>query len=533
MDIQLPLNSFSPSTLSKLTGTSTLLKIGQQLDVQVLNTTSDAGKLSVNIKIGNDTITLQADNFVNLSPGQSLQLQVVKLLPVPEFKLLDVKNALAPALVNSSPIASSTMGASSPALPPTEIRLTLTPTNTFSKPELGLPVAQPSASEPSTTQTIEFKVVGFVGNKIQLQMAAPELNELTGAANQTSPPTKAPTMLIDRSQLQQLMVNSKGGSATAIAQPATAIKIGQLMTFEISQSAGNTQFKIIPHTAPNLDTQITQFVKQFLPKHEAAPVFLNQVIKDLPQLMASPQVPLAVKTLLTTILANLPDTPLVSTEQGLKQSIKNSGLLLEAQLAMTAEKPDQPIDLEKDFKAGLLKLVQLLKQEVAVTGQQNSDTAAIDMLKNLQQKSENTLAKVALDQLNNLPKEDNSKQVWNFEIPFFNKGQAESANVQIQWEKASQQEDKRPAAWSVNLTLNPPNLGTLYCTIAYQNNTVNTYFKSKSEKITDLLSSHLDLLKKQLEASGLKTGNLVAQQGSSVTKTSAQLSTQKLFDEQA
>jgi hypothetical protein len=533
MDIQLPLNGFSPSTLTKLTGTSALLKIGQQLDVQVLNTSTEAGKLSINIKIGNDTVTLNGDNFVNLTPGQTLQLQVVKLSPVPEFKLLDVKNALIPTLVNTSPTPPSTMGARSTALPPTEIRLTLSPTNTFSKPELTLPVTQPRASEPSTTQTIEFKVVGFVGNKIQLQITTHELNELTGATNQTSSPSKAPTMLIDRSQLQQLMVNTKGSSVTTIAQPATEIKIGQLMTFEISQSAGNTQFKIIPHAAPNLDTQITQFVKQFLPKHEAAPVFLNQIVKDLPQLMASPQIPLAVKTLLKSILANLPDTPVVSTEQGLKQSIKNSGLLLEAQLAMTAEKPDQQLDLDKDFKAGLLKLVQLLKQEVAVTGQQNSDTTSIDILKNLQQKTENTLAKVALDQLNNLPKEDNSKQVWNFEVPFFNKGQAESANVQIQWEKASQQEDKRPAAWSVNLTLNPPNLGTLYCTIAYQNNTVNTYFKSKSGKITDLVSSHLDLLKMQLEASGLKTGNLIAQQGSSITKTSAQLSTQKLFDEQA
>ena len=276
------------------------------------------------------------------------------------------------------------------------------------------------------------------------------------------------------------------------------------------------------------EAKVTEFIKQFLPRHEASPIFLNQLIKDLPKLMENESVLQVLKDIAARIIGNLPPKEQLITSQGLKQAIVNSGLFLEAGLLSALAGEGVQVD---DFKENLLKFIHALKQETSHPGEQLTQVD-LDLLKNLQSKTENTVAKIVLDQLMSLPKDDSPKQLWVIDIPFLDRQQAEAVKIEIQQDKESKQPfDNKD--WSVNITITPPVVGTIHCIVSYRNNVINTYFKSQSTQTTELIKSHLDYLKNQLEESGLTIGLMDAQVGAQKTQAPRQLAGQKLFDEQA
>ncbi|MGZ4956566.1 MAG: flagellar hook-length control protein FliK, partial [Methylobacter sp.] len=368
--------------------------------------------------------------------------------------------------------------------------------------------------------------------------------------------------------------------------------------------------KIIPAANSIPEAKVAEFIKQFLPRHEASPIFLNQLIKDLPQLMNNESVPQALKDIAAKIVQNLPPKEQLITSQGLKQAITNSGLFLEAKLptalsqvelikelpqlirnesvpqslqriaaeilqnltqkqpSTTGSVPEQtmvnskPIpDVElvssklnppntgdstskagalidtgfiaEDFKGNLLKFIQALKQEIAQS-EQPLNQVDLDLLKNLQHKTENTVAKLVLDQLTSLPKEDSPKQLWIIDIPFIDRQQAESVRIEVQQDKENKQQSGS-SDWSVNITITPPALGTIHCIVSYRNDVVNTFFKSQNTQTTELIKHNLDYLKTQLEDSGLKTGHMDAHDGTQKTQSAhpQQLAGKKLFDDKA
>ncbi len=87
MEIKPPLTP-GQSALSKLAENSLGLKIGQKVDAQVINATIQAEKNTITLKLGNQDITVQSSQPIKLAPGQDLTLQVTKLVPVMEFKIL-------------------------------------------------------------------------------------------------------------------------------------------------------------------------------------------------------------------------------------------------------------------------------------------------------------------------------------------------------------------------------------------------------------------------------------------------------------
>ena len=501
MDIKLPLNNISLATLGKLTNQSAILKIGQQFDAQVLNTALQAGNIAITLKLGNDTLTLHSDQPVSLASGQHLQLQVFKVSPL-EFKVV---NPQADFKLQTPPTIAS-------AAPTNELRLTPIPNAT-------------------AVQTVEVKVVGVSGNNIQLQ---PVLNSAEQSTD--GPSVKTAIFTVERSQLQQWLptkantvVNTNLNTPQPSLLASDTLKIGQHLTLELAQTGVSADFKIVSGSGELLNQQVNELVKQLLPKHEAPPVLLNQLIKDLPQLLNNNHLPTLLKTVAASILENLPAKEQLASGVTIKHALNNSGLLLEAKLASAL---DEEIDLNTDFKANLLKLVHLLKQEVNSENQQKQDLPDMDILKNLQQKTENTLAKIALEQLNTLPKDENDRQSWSFEIPFINNGHAETANIQIHRDQDKEKQSGPSTDWSVTITVTPPGLGTIHCAVVFQNKIINTYFKSQKTDTSALITTHLDDLKKQFEASGLTPGQLVSQQGAVKAKPAHRLLTNKLFDEQ-
>lgn len=116
---------------------------------------------------------------------------------------------------------------------------------------------------------------------------------------------------------------------------------------------------------------VSQALRQILPNQRPLP----QALSTLTAVAGSPQAAETsprIAQLVRNVLARLPDPSSVSTPQGLRQSLQNSGGFLEHKLAQTAGSatpartgtpPPNPTQATQgDFKAGLLRLAAQLQQ---------------------------------------------------------------------------------------------------------------------------------------------------------------------------
>jgi flagellar hook-length control protein FliK len=147
-----------------------------------------------------------------------------------------------------------------------------------------------------------------------------------------------------------------------------------------------------------------------------------------------------------------------------------------------------------------------IKQGLAQQRELELSKNQVEGLKSLHNKTENALAKVVLDQLHSLPKEDGNKQLWALELPFLIDNKVETLAMEIQHDKTPNAQNQQDQHWSVNLTLAPPALGNVQCVISYQNGVINTHFKNQLPETTNLISKNLDTLKQQLQNAGLISG---------------------------
>jgi hypothetical protein len=584
VDINSLLKTQSPIASNRGIENTLNLQVGQQLDVKTIKEVVTAAKSSITLSLGNKDIVVQSNQPITLSPGQDLKIQVTQIAPVIEFKIIaslpeltvqtiDLRLKLIATARDAGNVESGREPIRSAALDSghAEIgREILRPTATNDK---NVTIGKESSLIPLLNQSLDAKIIGISGNKIQLQIVD---NALATPSAETGNKQTA-LITVERSQL--------------INAPSD-LKVGQNLSLEVIKAGATPEFKIISANVSIPEAKITEFIKQFLPRHEASPIFLNQLIKDLPQLMENKTVPQILKDIAAQIIQNLPPKEQLISSQGLKQALANSGLFLEAKLPAQAElikalpmlikneslplslqriaseilqnltqkepllggqlKPvsvAESIDLKlnidgqtvatktgtlgaEDFKANLLKFIGALKQELNTQGEQVPNQIDIDLLKNLQTKTENTIAKIVLDQLMSLPKEDNPKQLWVIDIPFLNRQQAESVRIEVQKDKENKHHTDSND-WSVNITITPPELGTINCLVSYRKGVINTFFKSPILQTTDLIKHNLDYLKNQLEEAGLKTGHMDAHDSVQKTQLTHQPAGKPLFDDKA
>ncbi len=597
-------NTSGSSIEAKITGIS-----GNKIQLQVLSDAPAKTGSAVTIdrtQLGNAPS--------NLTVGQKLNLEVVKAGAAPEFNVIPKANSSGPSIeakitgITGTKIQLQVFtDAPDSAMTIDRAQLSNAPSHLKVGQSLNLEIVKAGTAPefnvlPETRaggQPVEAKITAIIGNKIQLQLF-------------TTPPASVKTdslITIERTQL---------------SNAPTDLKVGQSLSLDIVLSGNTPEFKVIAAAKPISEAAVTEFIKQFLPRHEAAPIFLNQLIKDLPQLLNNQSVSQALKTIAANIINNLPPKEQLVSSLGLKQAIADSGLFLEAKLPplmdqtefikqlpqliknpsvpqslqrMAAEivqnltqkeplpdgavvveqamspkliaeappselNPAKPTDTAKaedtqvekamdplpkadtaekalpgvaaeDFKANLLKFIQALKRELGAQDGQLPVQADLDLLKNLQNKTENTVAGIVLDQLMSLPKDDNPKQLWSIDIPFIDRQQAETVKIEIQQDKESRQQSSGGGNWSVNITITPPELGTIHCIVSYRDDVINTYFKSLSPQTTELIKHNLDYLKNQLEESGLTTGHMDAHDGAQKTQAPHPLAGKTLFDESA
>lgn len=474
MDINPPLNASIQAALNKTGDGGLNLKINQVVDAKVMDTQIMLDTLAV--KINNKTVTLQPQSPITLQPDQTLKLQVVKLLPSPEFKI----------------IAALLPNPDKPEQPQTP-NLPLLKLVNVAPP--AYPPRNQNPNQLSVGQQLQATVINLSGGKLTLQLPP------SGAA-----PNQPPLQLtLNSSQL--VFADPNAGDSDTKLNPA-ALKPGTPVTLQVLNTGDSPKLSVTP-ASPAGEQAIVEAFKQLLPIQSSATPLLNQLQHAMPSLQADANVAETLKQLAWEILLNIPNQTRLHEPGELKRAVDQSGLFLEAKLLELLTGKSDP-SLRDDFKLKLNRLIQQLNQELASQAQDKPKDNQ-ELLKDSLQKAQGALAKLTLDQLNSLPKEESPKQAWSLELPFFHDKYADSVRMEIEQDKAGG--ENRQPSWAVNISVTPPGLATIHCRITCYDGSVNSRFWSEAAETVEKINGNLDYLKQQFEKNGLTAGFMEAHLG--------------------
>ena len=384
-------------------------------------------------------------------------------------------------------------------------------------------IIESSQPKLSTGQVFTAKVIAIDNHKVQLQLPASTLYSHNKTTNHTS------TITLNKNQLTYSATGNIKNTPIAIHQ----LKPDQDIKLEVIKTGIRPEFKIIddrPGSGQKISEQkVLETVKQVLPIQQPVSELVNQIIKTLPLINNNENVPDALKRLAREILDSIPQIKDVNDPKQLKKSINNSGLFLETKLAYSIEKNSTLI--QADFKAQLLKLQAAFKQALNVKKAQKLQSNDVTLIKEMQQKTESSLARIILNQLTSLPKEDGPRQVWILDLPFLNKETTDSVKIKINQEKQSNNDEKQEN-WTVNITVTPPDLATIHCKVSCFDKTINTRFWSDTQEVVTKITQHLDYLKLQFEKAGINPGHMTAHTGVPNAENYHEITDQSLFDQE-
>lgn len=475
MDIKLPLDAKLQLAIDKVGGTTPELKLNQILDAKIITNQTMLNTLSVSM--AGKTLTLQNKQALPLQPGQTLQLQVVKLLPTLELKIL------APPSGGSSLSPQAAEAAVLKLLPP--------PTSPPTTPPGNLVNAF------STGQQLQAQILEIGKHTLTVQLIALPANFAENAAASNTLPQP---LVLDAKQLLWPQTGDK-----------PALTVGSRIDLQVSNTGANPTFKASPSPI-SVEEHIVAAYKQLLPQQGPPTLLLHQLSQTMSELVADQNVGETLKQLALKILLAIPDKARLFEPASLKQLIAQSGLFMERGL-LDAAQPKPPTQaLQQDFKLILSKFMAQLGLEMAASGTDPAKSDGNELLKEILQKAQGSLARITLDQLNSLPRDDSPKQVWLLELPFFNNATPETVQLLIEQDKQADQQNGQKN-WVVSITITPPELDTIHCKISCYDGSVNTRFWSESTSTVDKINARLDYLRQQFEEKGLKPGFMDAQQG--------------------
>ncbi|GEM_PF-4036547 len=130
---------------------------------------------------------------------------------------------------------------------------------------------------------------------------------------------------------------------------------------------------------------------------------------------------------------------------------------------------------------------------------------------------ESTIARVQLSQLASSPQEGNTPPSWTFELPLRNGENIDVVQLRIEQETSQDDDDEKEARWRVTLTLDLPNIGTLYADITVFGEHATTTLWAEKPETAQLIDDNLMLLRDALEEQGIQAGEIRCQHGTPPT----------------
>ncbi len=360
------------------------------------------------------------------------------------------------------------------------------------------------------------------------------------------------TRAIDVNQTRAILELAGHRANVQLSQPLPA-STGQQIKLEVVTPGAIASLKILtmplaalPATSTN-NTHIAQALRTTLPRQAPLPSLLSNLASIVKNHAAnvSPgtipptttrqvaSLPQPLVELVRTVVNRLPDNGSVSSGDGLKQAVAQSGLFMEARLAQILQQPTSGTTTPIDFKGGLLSLLltllnvsknmppiptnTALTQTLAHT--QTGIQAAPNQPANLQQvlaellrNVGSGLARLQLSQLVSSATEEEGKRAWIMEIPVRSGEHIDLIQLRIEKEK-SQRSSKKSALWTVTLALELRGLGPVQARVTLADKTVSTRFWAEHASTTELINRHLSILENRYQEAGLTVGALKAHHG--------------------
>lgn len=305
---------------------------------------------------------------------------------------------------------------------------------------------------------------------------------------------------------------------------------------------------------------IQQLLRNTLP-HQAPPTQLLEklnTIKGEPTTTsaASRSLPQAVIRQIVETIHNLSDRQSITTGQGLKQAIQNSGLFLEAKLvaslksiaepaqkltdkltqqaADVATKPELAQTLNRDLKAGLLRIIQVLEQTLPAqkesTTPRNHASAEANQAVNRNQAQvthgksaaphlelesyaeldelrrvvDSSLARIQVNQTKAIVTEESQMPLWVIDLPFLDEQEVRLAQMRIAYEEGAGKRERSGRTWQVNITLELEELGKIDVRLTMSGNEISSSVWAANSDTYQLLTQNIDQLSAQLQRAGLK-----------------------------
>ncbi len=328
---------------------------------------------------------------------------------------------------------------------------------------------------------------------------------------------------------------------------------GQQIKLEVVTPGAIASLKIVttplatlPATSMN-NTHIAQALRTILPQQAPLPLLLNNlalIVKNHtvnlspgiipPTTQRIAPLPQPLVELVRAVVDRLPDNGSVSSGDGLKQAVAQSGLFMEARLAQILQQPTSGTTTPPiDFKGGLLSLLLTLLNfsknmppsptntvptqtiphtqtgmQAALNQQMNLQQVLAELLRNVG----SGLARLQLSQLVSSAADEEGKRAWIMEIPVRSGEHIDLIQLRIEKEK-NQRSPKKLALWTITLALELRGLGPVQARVTLADNIVSTHFWAEHASTTELINQHLTILENRYQEVGLTVGALKAHHG--------------------
>lgn len=304
-----------------------------------------------------------------------------------------------------------------------------------------------------------------------------------------------------------------------IAQTQLLVKPGQPLTLQVDKTGLLPELKLI--SLPSLQQQQANALKQILPRQQPLPPLFENLL-GLAKASGAGTAPAEVKQSIQTLLSRILPAEHPDFRQQLRDALLNSGLLTEAHLLKQKTNSG-------DFKLNLLRLLGLIQSLSQVQPGAKSPVPAkqtqsgpasppatdslppkplVDLLKQL----DGALARIQTNQLASLAQEDNSRQIWQFELPIRQQEHIDLFQMLVRREPASSPEAETEI-WSLTLKMNLAPLGPMRVQLRLQGEKISTSIWVQENSTTDLVEKNLTSLRQAFEKAGLEVSKLEAYQG--------------------
>ena len=147
------------------------------------------------------------------------------------------------------------------------------------------------------------------------------------------------------------------GNRQLSAESSLPFEPGQVLTLQVRSVGEQPVLKVV---AALQESATAMAVRMLLPRYGPT----TPLLASLSQLTATPNIPLPppVTEIARALVRSLPDAVTLSTPEGVKSAIRNSGSFLEHHLVQaTGTGAHVPVSFDNDFKANLLRLLQLVR----------------------------------------------------------------------------------------------------------------------------------------------------------------------------